>query len=269
MKKKKKRFIKIYQSTERIVTLNYNFNPALFMKRFAKILFPLLSSFIFLGCQDCITGEGKPIKETRTVESFDQLDLSSSLDVSLIQVTNLSAHKVILQAQENVLPHLICEVDNGKLEIGIAGCTIDAKDLEAATFFSELTNINTSGSGNINSENPIFCKRLTIESEGSGNVNFDFIGDMLVINTNGSGDFKIKGKCKDLLLTSNGSGKIDLIDLSSDRIKIESNGSGNISTWAVRKANLELNGSGDVSLKGDPQDLQQKRNGSGKIKRID
>lgn len=228
----------------------------------------IISSSLFFSCQNCITGEGDPIEETRTTESFNQLNLESSVDISLIQVTNLTAHKVILSAQENIMPNLNCEVNNHKLDINMTGCTINAKGLNAAVFFSELNKINSEGSGNVSSENPIFAKRLTLDSEGSGDMQFEFNGDMLVINNKGSGDFKITGKCKDLLVNSDGSGNLDLTNLLSERVSIESNGSGNVSVMAIRKAKLELNGSGNISLKGDPQNLEQKRNGSGEIKRI-
>ncbi len=229
--------------------------------------FIFVSLFLY-SCGDCVTGEGDAIQEKRTVANFEAIDLSSSIDVVLVQDQQLKTHKVELIAQENILPHIKFEVDDKTLDIAMKGCTIDAEDLGAMVYFKTLKKIENSGSGNVSSETPLESKILTVKTNGSGDVEFEFEGDQLVVISNGSGSVHVFGKCRDLIVKSNGSGSLNLEDLVSDRVHVNSDGSGDVRVYAVRKAILKLDGSGDIMLKGNPQNLEQNSNGSGEIKRI-
>lgn len=67
-----------------------------------------------------------------------------------------------------------------------------------------------------------------------------------------------------------GSGIIQFHDTASfTNLKIEIAGSGDIEASVVNKIKAEIAGSGSVKYKGDPQDIQKKVMGSGKIEKVE
>ena len=64
-----------------------------------------------------------------------------------------------------------------------------------------------------------------------------------------------------------GSGTVRAFDCNMDELECKIAGSGDIEASVVNKIKAEIAGSGSVKYKGDPQDIQKKVMGSGKIEK--
>jgi hypothetical protein len=66
-----------------------------------------------------------------------------------------------------------------------------------------------------------------------------------------------------------GSGTVRAFDCTMDELECKIAGSGDIEASVVNKIKAEIAGSGSVKYKGDPQDIQKKVMGSGKIEKVE
>jgi len=81
----------------------------------------------------------------------------------------------------------------------------------------------------------------------------------------GSGRLVSAGACKELSAELTGSGDLDARHLASDKVRVHLKGSGTTQVFARRAADLELRGSGDIRVYGNPDQRNVNRTGSGEV----
>ena len=101
---------------------------------------------------------------------------------------------------------------------------------------------------------------------GSGDINLkDVTNENLSLVISGSGDITVTGKVKNLTGVIDGSGDLTLSNLEADFVIITIDGSGDAQVWANKSLKATINGSGDIIYSGNPPNVQSKVNGSGDI----
>jgi len=109
-------------------------------------------------------------------------------------------------------------------------------------------------------------ERFTLE--GSGDLYLHKLHqDRLTIALDGDGDAHAEGAAKAVSLTASGSGDIDAGALKADSAEIRIEGSGAVRAAPAAAADVEITGSGDVTLLTDPPKLKSRIEGSGELKR--
>lgn len=237
-----------------------------------KLTFPLGLIFLFTvtylsSCMNCIDGTGDAIEESRALTEFDVLVVKGSMDCVIHQGNG--QNKVIVTAQENLLPLINTEVDGSKLVIETEECFNTTEKLRVDVFCGELVRINHTGSGDLEGNGTVNFEDLKITSTGSGDLTLKLSGDELEISQTGSGDLELSGQAKFLELSMDGSGEIDAGELRVNEAEVEANGSGDLTIHVNESLELDANGSGDVNLKGKPKTQQTSMNGSGTLNHMD
>lgn len=110
--------------------------------------------------------------------------------------------------------------------------------------------------------------RFTMESSGDLQIR-NYRQDRLVVQNNGSGDVDAEGTTKALELTLNGSGDANLGGLQTDTAKVVVAGSSDATVAPKASANLEVTGSGSVTLTTHPKQLESRVTGSGRVEHAD
>ena len=77
------------------------------------ILTAFLYAIIFCSCNS-ITGSGNIITETRTVNNFNGIKSSGSIDVEIV---NDGTESVKVEADDNVAKYVVTKVEDGILEV--------------------------------------------------------------------------------------------------------------------------------------------------------
>jgi hypothetical protein len=76
----------------------------------------LISLLLSSGCYaDAIRGSGKSAKESRDLPAFDSVEVGSGIHLT---VTTGPLQKVLVEADDNVLPLVETRVSDGRLQIG-------------------------------------------------------------------------------------------------------------------------------------------------------
>jgi len=134
-----------------------------------------------------------------------------------------------------------------------------------ATGSAGSLDVDLRGSGDVRMSG-LTTKSAHVEIDGSGNVEIaprdasrvDVVGD-------GSGDFEAAGATHNLTISVEGSGDMKLGRLAANMVDVGIHGSGNVEIAPRDALKVEIEGSGDVTLRSEPAKIETSIAGSGDI----
>ena len=216
---------------------------------------------------ETIKGDGNVKKENREVATFSSVSLNGSMNVEL---NYGSTSGIIVEADENLLPYLITEVENGVLTIKTKD-KVNLRTGNSIVIYASMTSISAlkvSGSGSIRGKGNFYSEgEGSFSISGSGNIKME-VGSFKEANikVSGSGDVVLKGKRSNKILAAvSGSGNIDCSNLPASDVDAAISGSGDIKIKADKKINAKVSGSGNIYYSGDAKNVSFKSVGSGKL----
>lgn len=110
-------------------------------------------------------------------------------------------------------------------------------------------------------------KLSELEVQGSGKaVMLDILQDELSVDVQGSGDIEISGEATLLDANISGSGDIDARRLSVNRGILNISGSGRIDAFVSESVTARISGSGNITVFGNPDIVREKVSGSGRVR---
>lgn len=266
------------------------------MKRI--IFMPLISSlFLLSGCisTQTIKGDGNIITEAIPVSEYDCLELEGGGIV--VNYTQSDAPEGLqIKTDQNIFEKYEFNVEEHTLKIR------PKKEFRRHTNFRPtefmvtansryLKKLATSGSNHVNVNSPLQAEKFEAGLSGSGIIQFhdtasfinlkleiagsgDFVGhriscDKLEGDMAGSNSVALGGTVGKAKFSIAGSGMVRAFDCVMDELECDIAGSGDIEASVVNKIKAEIAGSGSIKYKGDPQEVQKKVAGSGKIEKVE
>jgi hypothetical protein len=235
-----------------------------------KLLF-LLTSFIVINAYafpwETIKGNGVIKKETRSASGYTAVSSQGSLNIYMDYGTSSN---ITVEADENLLPYIETEVNNGTLIIRAKkGVSLASKSkMSVHVSLTKLTSLNLSGSGNIKGEGAFSNTGKTqISVSGSGDISLGFdTFNELAVSVSGSGNINLKGNSSNNMTASiSGSGNLDCSAVKCNDVFAKISGSGNVRVNASRTVDAKVSGSGNVYYKGSATNINSKSSGSGKV----
>ncbi len=231
------------------------------MKNFFSLL---AASLFFMSCAS-ISGNGNVRDESRDISAIQTVKTSGSIDVEIREGNDYS---LIVENDENLIPYVITDVNNGVLNIhyknGYSVMNDHAKVIITAPSLNKLV---TSGSGDINSNGTIKSnQQLQINTSGSGDVNVSVDAPSVKVTGSGSGNISLSGRTKDFDCKISGSGDVKCANLKSENAVIQVSGSSDVHVFASVSLKVNVMGSGDVTYSGNPTSPEIHIAGSGTVK---
>ncbi len=200
-------------------------------------------------------GSGKVITQSRTVSNFDKVVLSGIGDVTLVQ----GDHEALqIEAEDNVIPHIKTEVQNGTLNISFDNKTIiPTKPVKFNLTMKNIHGLDTRGASNITSDQ-INTDALDLGISGTGNIDLHKLtADSLTTHVSGAGNLTTDGQVNSQKITMSGAGNYNAQDLKSKTSDITISGLGRAVVWVTYTLNVTISGTGGVDYYGNPQVTQQ------------
>ncbi len=244
-----------------------------------------------------VRGSGQMEEKEYQVEDFDGVYMSNQGDLT---IEYGDEEELVIEAEENLLPHLEVRVLNHTLHIGTRpnAHLRPTRPIKYHLTVTELNSIELTGSGNV--DGPVMeGDDISLRVTGSGNAALDGIDadDSVEIEVTGSGKVRVTGDEADgvslrgdrLHVTISGSGDADLGELEADRIEVRITGSGALTVEGGRvedqtisasgsgvyrardlesaTADVDISGSGNVTIRVD-EELEASVTGSGDLNYI-
>ncbi|MCB0530058.1 MAG: DUF2807 domain-containing protein [Lewinellaceae bacterium] len=212
-----------------------------------------------------IKGEGPVKTESRSVSGFHAVDLSISANA---EITVSDQYRVEIDAQENLLPILKTEVEDGTLRIYFEESVSHTEDLVVRISAPSFDAFSVAGSGTVHVNSPLRSEKMNLNISGSGNIllpDGDFGTLRSVIA--GSGDLEIGGRTEAMEAKIAGSGDIDAKKMTARELDATVAGSGSVSCDVSERLKANILGSGDIYYSGSPT-VNSNVSGSGDVRKL-
>ncbi len=221
--------------------------------------------------------------ETRAVDATVTV-VNADGPVDLIVKQGATASMQVI-SEERLLPRIKTTQQGNTLAIGFQDAFFhSSRPMRIELTLPKLEQISLHGSGDARI-NGFSGDKMVLTLRGSGDMSFDGSYQHLTASTMGSGDLelsagsgtdadlsilgsggiKASGLNKALAVRVMGSGDLDTENLHTDDLKLDVMGSGDASAYAAKSAVINLHGSGDISVHGNPAHREVNRTGSGDV----
>ena len=212
-----------------------------------------------------VQGEGAVVKQDLSLAAITGIDLLIAGHVTLTQG---SAQKVTVEAQQNIIDLLKRDVKDGVWHIGFDNNVNNYKSVNIYITLPSLEDVGLSGSGSITSTNKFNkINDLDLYLTGSGNISLDIEAKSTEVELAGSGQINLKGLSTELDIEIAGSGNVHAEELKADNCEVEISGSGDASVHVDKKLTSRIAGSGDVEYSGSAS-VNSSIVGSGNVKKV-
>ena len=226
----------------------------------------LLAIFFIAVLSSCkmISGNGNVKKETRNPGTFTKVHSSGSADVV---ITSGSSCSVAVEDDDNLLPYLETNIENGTLQIhykdGVSVTNDHAKIYITAPTLSDVT---TSGASNITVSgllrNP---GKISFNTSGVGNIEGEVDAPAIAVSISGAGTVKLHGRTKDFDCELSGVGQADCGNLQSENANVSVSGVGAAHVFASVHLTATVSGTGSVHYRGSPKNPEIHTSGVGSV----
>ena len=195
-------------------------------------------------------GSGVLKDENRAVANFAQLALGVPAVVTLTQG---STESLTITADDNLLPLIATNVENGLLTISADNNRgfSTKQPIKIKLSVKSLTAVKINGSGDVLGDQ-IKSDKFEIAINGSGDVQFkSVVAPSFKVAIRGSGDVTVTTvEAKSIETNVVGSGDIKLATVLADQVKVSIRGSGDVlMSGRADKIGIEIAGSGDVNAR--------------------
>lgn len=237
------------------------------MKKILIALVALMGITAVSMAQDHVTGNGKIVTNSRSVSSFDAINVSGGMQVLVKQAATAS---VQVEADENLQEYIETEVSGNKLTLRYRNrVSIHGGKVKVYITVPSLNAVSISGSGSISSETALpAAGEFKASISGSGNIRMQTGAKEVEARISGSGNIELGGNANDLDVVISGSGSFKGYNLKTKDASVTISGSGNVETNVDGPLDAKISGSGSVYYKGNAA-ISLKSSGSGKVKRAE
>jgi hypothetical protein len=239
----------------------------------AVLPFVVLATALSAGACDVVTlpgsvvrGSGVVVEQDRNARGVAAVHLAAPGELRIVQGP---AEEFWIQAEDNLIRHLVTRVDGRTLRIEIDHGVVlhPTRPIRYNLVVRDLERLVLSASGSAE----VFdfsVPSLEVAVSGSGGLTLDGLyADAIVATLSGSGALDASGSVREQRLALSGSGPFRGRHLNSRRAEVRTSGSGSATVRVRDRLDAWVSGSGSVLYYGNPQ-VGRSVTGSGDVRRL-
>ncbi len=143
-----------------------------------------------------VDGNGILTTEERPVDSdFDEVKGSAGVDVYLTQG---DTYKIVVEADENLVPIIETEISNGRLNITTTESIGRSKAKKVHVTYKTLSAIYASSGADVIGNSVIKSETLTLDCSSGADLEVDIMAKDVYADVSSGADLKISGKAVNL-----------------------------------------------------------------------
>ncbi|MBS1510452.1 MAG: DUF2807 domain-containing protein [Bacteroidetes bacterium] len=231
-----------------------------------KQLFLICSSLVllFTSC-DFETGSGKIVTEKRNTGSFTRIESSAGIDV---EVTMGSTSSVEVEADDNVIAHIITDVNGSTLNIHLESRHgFNNAHMKVLVTTPVLKGIKASSSSDIIVKGVIKDDgKISFDASSSADITAEVEAPEVSAEASSSATITLKGRTKNYTADASSSADIKSEDLLSENAKVTANSSGSVDVYASVTLDADASSSADITYSGGAT-VTSKTNSSGSVEK--
>ena len=215
----------------------------------------LLIALFFVGnvafAQKIISGNGNVVEKRFNNSNFNRIEVSGSMDVTLIQSTTYS---IAISADENLFDdNIFVEQINNTLRIGSKNIR-KATQMKAAISLPDIIYLQASGASEIKNEPENFkLDELMIKLSGASEAELNLECAHFTTNLSGASDLKISGTSNVCEYTVSGASALRASDFVADTVYVTASGASKARVHATHLLSYISSGASDIKFNTAPQ----------------
>jgi hypothetical protein len=231
-----------------------------------NIVFVLAATLLLISC-DYTTGSGNVISEKRNVGSFSGISVSNAIDVEVKIGTTAS---VEVEADDNIIEHIVTNVSGGVLKIGIENLhSIRNTHIKVYITNPVLKSVNANSSAEVKVLDVIKDDgKLSFHASSSADIEAEVDAPEVEAEASSSGSVSLSGQTKNYKAEVSSSGDIKSAGLLSENTDVSANSSGSAEVHASITLNADASSSGSIDYHGAAT-VKQKVSSSGSVEKKD
>ncbi len=194
-------------------------------------------------------GNGNVNTQEREVGSFDKIDVGGAFDIYLKQGNK---HKVVVEADDNLLPIIKTEVSDGVLKISSNEPIRRAKKLAVYITVPELTVLDGSGACDIHSQGQLSGNSLDIDFSGAVEAELNLSYQKLSVDCSGAAELDLMGNVERVRIETSGAAEIDAGGMQVSEMYISASGASDIDVDVSRELEVKISGAAEIEYSGNP-----------------
>ncbi|MFH1118879.1 MAG: head GIN domain-containing protein [Bacteroidota bacterium] len=225
----------------------------------------LLQVILIITLAITLTLTATAAKQDRTVKNFSKIEISGAFDVTLSQG---SAEKLTIEADDHLLPKIITEVKGGTLIIRIENNTHIRGDLNANLTFINLDGIDISGAVKINGTAPMKFSNLEIDGSGASKINLNLSASRVEGDFSGASEITLQGSATEFDIDLSGASDLDALKFETRNCNLDCSGASKAGIFATGTLTVDGSGATRVSYTGNPASVNSDMSGASEIRKI-
>ncbi|HEY0091711.1 MAG TPA: head GIN domain-containing protein [Flavobacterium sp.] len=210
-----------------------------------------------------ITGSGKVTTSNRNIaEEFTSIDVANGIDVEVSQ----GAKSVIVEADDNLQPHIHTTVANGVLKISSDyGNYNNVTSKKVKVTMPEIRELNTSSGSRISSNAVLNGDDIKVKASSGSEIEVNLQADQVSCETSSGSNITVRGKALELETSSASGSKIDARGLLVNDVKAESSSGSSTDVHPIVSLNAKASSGGSIKYDGDPKKIEKDASSGGSV----
>jgi hypothetical protein len=219
-------------------------------------------SYAFKG----IKGNGNVVKQERKVTGFSGLEVGGAFRVFLTQGDE---EKLIIEADENLLPVIETKVKGGTLIISTNENIKDFKTLNIYLTFKDMRDMEISGACHLTGENKFRFDDLELDCSGASEVDMKLSAGSLDMDISGASSVKLYGSAEKTNMDVSGASKLNAYELETEKCDAEVSGAASVKIFVSDELSAEVSGASKMRYKGNASLISHDVSGAGSLKKAE
>jgi hypothetical protein len=225
-------------------------------------LWLVVFSLTAVSCIAHIHGNGKVVKQERNVSGFDQIAVSTGIEVILTQD---SFEKVVVEVDENIQEILKTEVKDGKLKIYLEEGVSHTKTMKVYVTLKQLKSLSASSGSEVKTENKINAEDLTIHSSSGSEVTMEVNCSMVHVDSSSGSELTVSGTAVSVNAESSSGSELDASNLVAEKGEASASSGSNLDVHVTKEIKAHASSGSNISITGNPATRDTESSSGGDI----
>lgn len=187
-------------------------------------------------------GSGKIVTQQRDLKGFKAVEVGG---VFLVEITAQKDFSLEIETDDNLLPLIKTEVNDGVLTIESEGRLSPTNQIKVRISAPDIDDLDVSGAANL-TLNDVKNSSLSVEASGASKL-------------------KLAGETTRLTVDVSGASKLDAEELKASKADVEASGASRIDVNVSEDLSVDASGASNIVYSGTPSSLHKKTSGASHV----
>lgn len=221
------------------------------MKIIPKLFPVLMLSLLLTSCfgdGDGIRGSGNVTKDTRSLQGFSKINVDSGMEVTISQ----GDFEVVVEADDNIQPHVVTSVENGTLYISSDYNSFYNATRHITVKMPVVEKLEIGSGSSVRSTNTLTGNKISLDVDGGSSVTLDLEADEIDVDANQGSSVTLRGIALVFQPSAGQGSSISATALTANDIKAEASSGSSIEVHAAVSLNAEASSGSSIRYRGNP-----------------